>query len=200
MISLANGNLLLNYLSAQSASSANSSSASATTTKSSSGTTKAAATTQAALQAAGGTHKATVARQALDKQQAALASDLRAAMTKAGVKLSGTIEFSVGSDGKVDIKGSDADKAATRSFLAADTSRPGFATRVATQATDALKLSATIQQAAAMSQAARYGGNSSGVMSMYTSLMQQSTTATTVFTLSAEASALTYPGSLATKA
>lgn len=203
MISPTNGNLLLTYLSAQRSGSAIGSSGTQTTatiTTSSAQTQAAAATTQAALQAAGGTHKATLARQALDKQQAALARDLKAAMTQAGVKLSGTIDFSVSSDGKVEIKGADADQTATRAFLAAETSSPSFATRIATQAKDALKLSATIQQTAAMSQAARYGGNASGVMSMYTSLMQQSTTTSAVFTLSSGGSSLVYPGSLTTKA
>lgn len=141
-----------------------------------------------------------MAGRALDKQQNVLAGDLRAAMTKAGVKLTGTIDFSVSSGGKVGIKGSDADKAAIAAFLKSDTSRPGFATRIATQAQAALRVSATIQQHAAVSQAARYGGNPGGVMSLYTSLMQQGNTSAAVFTFAAGTSSLTYPGSLATKA
>ena len=137
----------------------------------------------------------------LTSRQPEIGLDIDAtAMTQAGVKLSGTIDFSVSSDGKVEIQGADADQTATRAFLAAETSSPSFATRIATQAKDALKLSATIQQTAAMSQAARYGGNASGVMSMYTSLMQQSTTTSAVFTLSSGGSSLVYPGSLTTKA
>lgn len=200
MISSATGTSLLNYLSAQNAGSADGSSASATTPTSANAQARVAATAQAALQAASSTHKAATAGHALDKQQTALAGDLRAAMVKAGVKLTGAIEFSVGSDGKVDIKGSDADKVAAKAFLKADTSRPDFATRIATQATDALKLSATAQQHAAISQAARYGGTSGGVMSLYTSLMQQPNTTSAVFTLASGSSSLTYPGSLATKA
>ena len=200
MISLAGSNSLLTYLTAQTSQNAGSTgSSTASATGSTTANAKAAAVTQAALQAAAGRHDASVAGRALDKQQAALASDVRAAMSKSGIKLSGAVEFSVSSDGTVGIKGSDADKAATTAFLKADTSQPSFATRIATQARDALKLSATIQQSAAISQAARYGGKS-GVMSLYTSLMQQTNTSAAVFTVAAGSSSLTYPGALATKA
>ena len=200
MISLAGSNSLLTYLTAQTSQNAGSTgSSTASATGSTTANAKAAAVTQAALQAAAGRHDASVAGRALDKQQAALASDVRAAMSKSGIKLSGAVEFSVSSDGTVGIKGSDADKAATTAFLKADTSQPSFATRIATQARDALKLSATIQQSAAISQAARYGGKS-GVMSLYTSLMQQTNTSGAVFTVAAGSSSLTYPGALATKA
>ena len=200
MISLAGSNSLLTYLTAQTSQNAGSTgSSTASATGSTTANAKAAAVTQAALQAAAGRHDASVAGRALDKQQAALASDVRAAMSKSGIKLSGAVEFSVSSDGTVGIKGSDADKAATTAFLKADTSQPSFATRIATQARDALKLSATIQQSAAISQAARYGGKS-GVMSLYTSLMQQTNTSAAVFTIAAGSSSLTYPGALATKA
>ena len=200
MISLSSSNSLLNYLTAQtsqSAGSAGSNTASATGTANAN--TKVATVTQTSLQAAAGRHDASVAGRALDKQQTALAADLRAAMSKAGIKLSGAVEFSVSSNGAVSTKGSDADKAAMTAFLKADTSKPGFAARIATQAQDALKLSATIQQTAAISQAARYGGKS-GVMSMYASLMQQTNTTAAVFTVAAGSSSLTYPGALAAKA
>ena len=200
MISLAGSNSLLTYLTAQTSQNAGSTgSSTASATGSTTANTKVATVTPAALQAAAGRHDASVAGRALDKQQAALASDVRAAMSKSGIKLSGAVEFSVSSDGTVGIKGSDADKAATTAFLKADTSQPSFATRIATQARDALKLSATIQQSAAISQAARYGGKS-GVMSLYTSLMQQTNTSAAVFTIAAGSSSLTYPGALATKA
>lgn len=203
MISFGTGNSLLSYLSAQTsqnAGSAESSAASTTAAATANAKARSSATAQAALAAAGSTHQASVAGRALDKQQALLATDLRAAMVTAGVKLSGAVEFSVGSDGSVGIKASDADKAATTAFLKADTSRPGFATRVATLARDALKLSSTIQQSAAISQAARYAGKSGGVMSLYASLMQQSNTTPAVFTVGAASSSLTYAGVLATKA
>jgi hypothetical protein len=204
VISLTSGNSLLSYLTQQTATSASSQGSGGATsgaTTSAATNARVAATAQAALQAASNTHKASLATSALDKQQLALGNDLRAAMAKSGVKLSGDpIEFSVGTDGSVAVKANDADKAATAAFLKADTSRPSFAARIATQASDALKLSATIQQSAAISQAARYGGHSGGVMSLYTSLMQQSNSTPAVFSLSAGSSSLTYAGSLATKA
>jgi hypothetical protein len=202
VISSASGNSLISYLTARSAETAKSlgSEAGSTTKADASAKAGASATSQAALKAAASSFQASVGGRALDKQQAALASDLRAAMNKANVKLAGAVEFSVSSDGKVDIKGSDADRAAMTAFLKADTSKPGFAARIATQAQDALKLSATIQQSAAISQAARYAGKSGGVMSLYNSLMQQSSTSTAVFTLAAGSSSLSYPGSLAAKA
>lgn len=203
MISFSDGNSLLNYLTSQAspnAGLAGGSTASGTVTTDTNAKARAAATSPAALQAAGSTHRAVVAGRALDKQQAALAGDLRAAMSKVGVKLTGSAEFSVSSDGTVEVKGGDADKAATTAFLKADITKPSFATRIATQARDALKLSSTIQQSAAISQAARYAGTSGGVMSLHTSLMQASTTTTAVFIVSATSSSLSYPGSLATKA
>jgi len=154
----------------------------------------------AALQRAAGTTKSSTAVHNLDTAQQKLATDLRAAMNKAGVHLTGAIDFSVKSDGSVDIKGSDADKAATQAFLKADTSQPSFANRIATQARDAMKLSATIQQSAAISQAAKLARTSGGVMSLYTSLMQQTAATSVVFSVSANSSSLTYPGSLATNA
>lgn len=195
MVSSVN-NALLNYLSAQGSGSSSTSSSKAASTGSKANTP---AISQAALQRAAGTAKSATAIQTLEASQKTLSTDLRAAMEKAGVKLTGTIEFSVKSDGSVEIKGSDADKAATKAFLKADTSQPSFATRIASQARDALKLSATLQQSAAISQAARAAKTSGGVMSLYTSLMQQSGGAA-VFSVSATSSSLIYPGSLAANA
>ncbi|HET7792894.1 MAG TPA: hypothetical protein VFL64_05880 [Rhizobacter sp.] len=204
MISFNSSASLLSYLSTKTSSADNGAASllggASTSTVSEKAKTQAAATTEAALKAAGSRPQAAVPGRALDKQQAALAADLRAALGKANIKLSGPVEFSVSSDGAVALKGAEADKAAVSAFLKADTSQPGFSARIATQARDALKLSATIRQNAAISQAARYAGNSGGVMSLYTSLMQQSTASTAVFSVSPTASSLTYPGSLATKA
>ena len=146
MISFASGNSLLNYLGAQTSQNTGATGSSTTANAN----TKVATVTQAALKAAASRHDASVAGRALDKQQTALAGDLRAAMSKSSIKLSGAVEFSVSSNGTVGIKGSDADKTAMTAFLRADTSKPGFAARIATQAQDALKLSATIQQSAAI--------------------------------------------------
>jgi hypothetical protein len=196
MVSSVNNNALLNYLSAQGAGSA-----STTTGKTAGGSkTGTPAISQEALQRAAGMAKSATAIQALEASQKTLSSDLRAAMQKAGVKLTGTIEFAVKSDGSVEIKGSDADRTATKAFLKADAGQPSFAMRIASQARDALKLSATLQQSAAISQAARHARTSGGVMSLYTSLMQQSVGATAVYSVSATSSSLTYPGSLAANA
>ncbi len=184
---------LLNYLSTQGLDlSTTHGKASATGTKA---TTP--AVPQAALQRAAGTAKNATAVQALETAQKKLATDLRAAMDKAGVKLSGPIDIAVKSDGSVAYTGSDDDQAAMKTFLK---SEPAFATRIAEQARDALKLSATIQQSAAISQAAKLAKSAGGVMSLYTSLMQQSTATSVVFSLSSNASSLTYPGSLAAHA
>ncbi|WP_457420899.1 hypothetical protein [Roseateles sp. P5_E7] len=199
MFSGLNGSLL-SYLSTQGQGSA-STKAGATPQATASGSKASTpAISPAALQRAAGTTKAASAAQALETGQKTLSNELRAALDKAGVKLTGAVEFTIKSDGSVDLKGSDADKAATKAFLSADASQPSFATRIAGQAREALKLSATIQQSAAISQAAKLAKSSSGVMSLYTSLMQQAGTASVVFSVSAASSALTYPGSLTTKA
>lgn len=197
MINFSSGASLISYLSgrtSQNTGSAGGSGASADVLS------VANATKQAALQAAGKTPQNSSALRALDKQQAALAADLRGALNTAKVKLTGTVEFSIGSDGAVDIKGKDADKAAMKDFLKADKSEPNFAARIATQAKDALALSSRLQERAAISQAARYAGKSGDVMSLYSSLMQQGSTTTAVFSLSATNSSLSYPGSLSTQA
>ncbi|NCT82013.1 MAG: hypothetical protein GXC94_02625 [Comamonadaceae bacterium] len=161
---------------------------------------KTAALPQAALERAAGTAKSAGAARNLESAQKALAADLRAALDKAGVKLGGAVEFTVKSDGGVELKGSEADRAAVKAFLSADRSQPGFAARIANQARDALKLSTTIQQSAAISQAARLAKSTGGVMSLYASLMQQTGATSVVYSVSANASSLTYPGSLAAKA
>lgn len=155
---------------------------------------------QAALQRAAGTAKMASAAQSLDASQQRLASELRAALAKAGVKLSGAMEFSVKGDGSVALNGSDADKAAMQAFLKADTSQPSFARRIATQAQEALKLSSSIQQNAAISQAAKFAKSAGGVMSLYQSLMQQAGTTNVVFSVSPTSSSLSYPGSLTASA
>jgi hypothetical protein len=172
-------------------------------TTSSVGTAAAAAAkaaAQASLLSAAGTFRASTAQHVLDRQQAALATDLRAAMTKAGVKLAGPVEFSLDSTGKLAVKAGVADKAAMSAFLKADTSRPGFSARLTSVTSDADKLSGSVRQSAAISQAARYGGRGAGVMSLYGSLMQQQDTTPAVFSLGAAESSLTYPGAIVLKA
>ena len=194
------GASLLSYLTTGSTDDASTSN---TTAGATSGTTSTAATkaqAQAALASAAKTFRASTAEAALEKRQTALASDLQAAMAKAGVKLSGSVDFTVDSTGKLVANGSDADKAAANAFLKADTSKPGFASRITSLASDSDKLSSSIRQNAAISQAARYGGRGGGVMSLYSSLMQQQDKTPAVFSLSSSASSLTYPGVLAAQA
>jgi hypothetical protein len=100
---------LINYLSAKGL---DGNVANALASKSSGSTGTLQAQRQQALQRAAGTAKGVNAAQALDTAQKALAKDLRSAMSQAGVKLTGAIEFTVKSDGSVDMKGTDADKAA----------------------------------------------------------------------------------------
>ena len=154
----------------------------------------------AALQRAAGTGRNAAVSHELEARQKALAGDLRAALAKAGVKLGGAVEFSVSSSGDVQVRGSEADKAAVQGVLKADTRQPSLASRIATQAQDALKLSQTIQQGAAISQAAQRAKSSGSVISLYSSLMQQAGTAHVVFSVSAASSALSFPGSLVTRA
>lgn len=155
---------------------------------------------QAALQRAAGTAKSSAAIHQLDTAQKKLGADLRAAMDKAGLHLNGAVDIAVKSDGSVTFNGSDPDKAAMKAFLKADTSQPSFASRIADQAQEAMKLSTTIQQSAAISQAAKLAKSAGGVMSLYTSLMQQSSGTSVLFSVSPTSSSLSYPGSLATKA
>lgn len=155
---------------------------------------------KADLDRSAGTLKSQTAARALEAAQKALGTELRAALAKAGVKLGGAVEFTVKSDGSVQTQASDADKAAIKAFLAKDGSQPSFAARIAGQARDALKLSADIQQGAAISQAARLSRSAGGVMALYTTLMQQAPAASVVFSVSSSGSSLRYPGSLSTSA
>ena len=196
-------NSLLNFLTAQGQDAVQASTlANGKATTPGSATTKAniTAVSKAALDRASGTAKSLAAGHSLEAGENKLATDLRAELAEAGVKLSGAIEFSVKSDGTVQTKGSDADKKAVKAFLSADASQSSFANRIATQAKEAMKLSSTFQQSAAISQAAKVAGRSGNLMSLYRSYMQQSAATTVVFTVSAASSSLTYPGSLAASA
>ncbi|MBI3345791.1 MAG: hypothetical protein HY020_01100 [Burkholderiales bacterium] len=143
-------NSLLNFLTAQGQDAVQASTlANGKATTPGSATTKAntTAVSKAALDRASGTAKSLAAGHSLEAGENKLATDLRAELAEAGVKLSGAIEFSVKSDGTVETKGSDADKKAVKAFLSADASQSSFANRIATQAKEAMKLSSTFQQA-----------------------------------------------------
>lgn len=132
--------------------------------------------------------------QALEASQQTLGADLRQAMEKAGIRLTGTVDLTVAEDGDISVQGSEADQAAVQSLLQADTSQPGFASRIRAQAQEATRLSST-----------NGGGQTSGVLSKtpgcvlwhYNSLTQQPPAASNVvFSLGPTASSLSYPGSL----
>jgi hypothetical protein len=202
MISTVN-NTLLGYLASQgllSPAVAGNIASAGTKTESTSDSSKDNTISQDSIDRAAGMFKtATVARD-LDKAQSALAADLRAALTKALAKLSEPVQFSVNSKGEVEVKGNDKDKAAVQAVLKADTSDPSLASRIATQASDAMQVSTQIQQSAAISQAARMSKTPDGVIALYQSLMQQTASTSVVFSVSADSSSLTYPGSLKAKA
>lgn len=146
-------------------------------------------------------HKAATAAQAIQKSQEALSADLRKAMEKAGIALSEEVQITVSAKGAVEVAGSDEDKAAIKEFLKTDTSVPSFAQRIAEQAEQAMQLSHLIQQSAAIMHAAMQAKTSGSVVALYSALMQQAqVTANVVYTLSAQSSSLTYPGSLAAQA
>lgn len=203
MISSVN-NTLLSYLASQgllSASTASTiASAGAGTSSTSSSSSSDNKISQTSLDQAAGMFKTATIAKDLDKAQSALAADLRAALNKALTKLSEPVQFSVNSKGEVEVKGNEKDKAAVQAVLKADTSDPSLATRIATQASDAMALSTQIQQSAAISQAAKSSKTSDGVISLYQSLMQQTASTSVVFSVSADSSSLTYPGSLKAKA
>lgn len=156
--------------------------------------------TQAALQAAAGSFRAHTAQRALESRQASLGHELRSALEKAGVKLTGTVEFSRDDQGALAVEGNAQDKAAVRSFLANDPSKPGFTARLTALAQEADAHSGTVRQSAAISQAARMASGPSGVMSLYASLMKQQDSHAAVFSLSATQTSLSYPGMLTSQA
>lgn len=158
-----------------------------------------AASDAALAQAAKGAQAVSGQRQ-LKAKADTLASELQQAMKAAGVTLAKPVEFSVSGDGKLAIKGPAQDTERVSAFLEKDTRTPSFTSRLAALTKEADGLSQTIRQNAAISQAARYAANSSGVLSLYGSLLQRQDTSTAVFTLSAAGGSLAYPGSLQSQA
>lgn len=158
------------------------------------------AASEAALANAAKGVKATAGQRQLESKATALSTELRAAMKQAGLKLGGAVDFSVAADGKLAIQGSDKDTDAAKAFLQNDKSTPSFASRLGALTKEADAHSQTLRQNAAISQAARYASNSTGVMSLYGSLLQRQDTTPAVFTLSASGGSLTYPGVLQSKA
>jgi hypothetical protein len=138
-------------------------------------------------------------QQAVDKQSTALITDLKNAMAQVGVKLGGTIELSINSASRLQVKGSDEDKTAIGAFLAADKSSPSLSSRLASLASDANALSSGIQKTAAISQAARYS-STSNFLSAYGTLVQGQSATASVLSLSTSSASFSYPGMLASRA
>jgi hypothetical protein len=158
------------------------------------------AAADAALAAAAKNTKVASNQRQLESKAAALSTELQAALKSAGVKLGASVEFSVSTKGTLAIKGSEKDVGLANTFLENDKSAPSFAARLAALTEEADALSQTIRQSAAISQAARYAGNSTGVLSLYGSLLQRQDSSPAVFTLGTSGGSLTYPGILQSKA
>lgn len=155
---------------------------------------------EAALAQAAKGAKVVSGQRQLEGKATALAAELRSAMAQGGVKLGSAVEFSVSSSGQLAIKGSQKDVDLASAFLAQDMSSPSFAARLASLNQEADGLSQTIRESAAMSQAARYAAQSTGVLALYGSLMQRQDSSPAVFTLGTTGGSLSYPGVLQSKA
>lgn len=165
-------------------------------------TDKSAEATKTVELSASTSFKTTRGRQELDKTQQDLAKALREAIAKLGGALKGEVAFSLDTSNGLKITGSEADKTTISDALKADKSSPSLASRLASLTKDAVTLESNNRASAAISQAARHAKSSAGVMSLYTTLMQQQqgTSTTAVFTVSAQNSALTYKGMVNTSA
>lgn len=161
--------------------------------------TNSVASNSAVLAASHG-YRSTVAQGSLDRQQNTLAADLRKALGKTGIELSGPVKFGVSSAGKLVVSGSDADKEKISKFLSGDTTKPSFSTQLIGLTSAAENLSNTIKQSAAISQAARYSSGPAGLLAIYATLSKQQDSAAALFTLSGASSSLTYAGVLTSKA
>jgi hypothetical protein len=154
----------------------------------------------ARLAAAPADFRTASAQHKLDQQQAALGKELAAGLARTGGKLAGAVKLTAAKDGGIAVDGSDADKAALAKVFKADTSSPRLAARLASTLQAAQSLSASAQQRNAISLAARYGGPSANVMSMYTQFMGHADATPAAISFSGSASTLHYPGALDSRA
>lgn len=142
-----------------------------------------------------------IARQQLNLQQQSLAKEIRSALTKAGQSLSGTVDFSLGADGKLSISGSDADKAKINALLAADKSVPSLTTRLANLSKQAQAFDKqSVQTNAAMVAARQAGKGTQNLVTLYQSIMASQSTSKAVFSLSDKTSQVAFSGAVETKA
>jgi len=145
--------------------------------------------------------KLVVARQHLNLLQHSLAKDIRAALSKAGQSLTGTVDFRLTADGKLSMSGNDKDKAKVAAVLAADKSVPSLSSRL----TDLNKQAASfdrqsVQSNAAMAAARQAGKGAQNLMTLYQSMMTSQTASTAVFSLSDKGSQVAFSGALAASA
>jgi hypothetical protein len=145
--------------------------------------------------------KLVIARQQLNLQQQSLAKEIRSALTKAGQSLSGTVDFSLTSDGKLSVSGSDADKAKINALLAADKSVPSLSTRLTNLAKQAQAFDKqSVQTNAAMVAARQAGKGTQNLVTLYQSIMASQSTSKAVFSLSDKTSQVAFSGAVETKA
>lgn len=166
-----------------------------TTTKAS---TKAAEKTQATTRTAPATATAKTQqiRQTLDKLQQGIAKDLKAALQKAGVSLTGTVDFSVGANGALKVAGNAKDQANVQAVLSADRSTPSLAARIKSLDQRVELYDSQNTRSAALTTAARQAGKGSNVLDLYQSMMSQNTKASAVFSVSDKSSQLAFSGAL----
>lgn len=203
--------MTINSLSLANALSAYNSSSLGKTTDASSKTTTSNGVSQAKQTAAIGAGTATTstqttarsaaARLQLNMLQQGLAKDIKAALTKAGKQLTGTLDFTLGSDGKLTVSGNDKDKASIAAVLNTDKSTPSLTARLTSLHKQAEAFDRQSVQANALSTAARYAGkNSQNLLAMYQSLMSNQSSSTTVFSMSDKTSQVAFKGAVATTA
>jgi hypothetical protein len=145
--------------------------------------------------------KLVIARQHLNLQQQSLAKEIRSALSKAGQTLSGTVDFSLGSDGKLSMSGSDADKARINALLAADKSVPSLTTRLTNLAKQAQAFDKqSVQTNAAMVAARQAGKTTQNLVTLYQSIMASQSTSKAVFSLSDKSSQVAFSGAVEAKA
>ena len=181
--------------------STDSSNQTASSAKSASATPLSGAISSATAVSAQTSARAAAARQHLNMLQKGLAKDINVALAKTGQKLSGTVEFSVGNDGKLTLSGDEKDKAKIAAVLKADKSVPSLTSRVADLDKQAEAFDKQNVQASAMSTAARRAGkNAQNLLALYQSLMASQTSASAVFSMSDSSSQLAFKGAVSTSA
>ncbi|MGC4063032.1 MAG: hypothetical protein QM749_20195 [Aquabacterium sp.] len=154
-------------------------------TASATATVQASASTKSGTTASGSIAtptKLVIARQQLNLQQQSLAKEIRSALTKAGQSLSGTVDFSLTSDGKLSVSGSDADKAKINALLAADKSVPSVSTRLTNLNKQAQAFDKqSVQTNVAMVAARQAGKGTQNLVALYQSMMANQSTSQSVF-------------------